>query len=119
MNTDCQAMILYPSKRYSPFDKNASVSVNLSLRLVIDGRPLHLAHMALIAERQEDEVGARRITASFVLETLGVLSAVATLALGVLGTLPEDPEFEVGREVFGNIPAPVVVLFYLWVAVYI
>ncbi len=93
--------------------------MDLSPRFVIDDRPLHLPHMALTTERQSEEVGTRRITASSVLETLGVLSAAGTLALGALGTLPEHPEFEVGREVFGNIPAPVVVLFYFGLAVFI
>ncbi len=74
--------------------------------------------MALTAERQEEEVETRRITASSVLETLGVLSALATLTLGVLGTLPEHPDFEVGRQVFGNIPTPVVVLFYVGLSVF-
>jgi Fe-S oxidoreductase/nitrate reductase gamma subunit len=54
----------------------------------------------------------RRPTAAQALETLGVLLAVGTLALGLLGTLPEHPVFEVGREVFGNVPGPVVAMFY-------
>jgi len=75
--------------------------------------------MALTTEQQEEPVGTRRFTASSVLEGLGVFSAVATLSLGVIGTLPEHPEFEVGREVFGNIPTPVVVLFYVGLSVFI
>ena len=55
----------------------------------------------------------RRPTSSQVLEATGVLLFLGTLALGVLGTLPEEPHFEVGREVFGNIPDPAVFLFYV------
>lgn len=54
-----------------------------------------------------------------IIETFGVVGALATLALGLLGTLPEHPEFEVGREVFGNIPDSVVVVFYVTVASFI
>jgi len=75
--------------------------------------------MALTTERREEEVGNRRVTASRLLETMGVLSALGTLVLGVLGSLPGEPQFEVGREVFGNIPAPLVVLFYVGLAVFI
>lgn len=61
----------------------------------------------------------RRPTSFQVLETLGVLSALGTLGLGLLGTLPEHPHFEVGREVFANIPAAVVVMFYFALAAFI
>lgn len=54
-----------------------------------------------------------------IIETFGILFAVGTLALGVLGTIPEEPHFEVGREVFGNIPAFIIVLFYITVAGFI
>ena len=64
-------------------------------------------------------VEVRRPTAALVLETLGALSAVGTLALGLLGTLPEHPHFEVGREVFGNIPDAIVVVFYVGVAAFL
>ena len=60
--------------------------------------------------------GVRRPTAAEVLETVGVLSAVGTLTLGLLGTLPNHPDLEVGREVFGNIPDAVVFVFYVTVA---
>jgi len=61
-------------------------------------------------------VEVRRPTAAQVLEVLGVLSAVGTLALGFLGTLPEHPHFDIGREVFGNVPDAVVVVFYVGLA---
>lgn len=62
-------------------------------------------------------VGRPRV--SQVLETLGVLGAVATLGLGLLGTLPEHPHFDVGRVVFGNVPDAVVVVFYLGLSAFI
>lgn len=61
----------------------------------------------------------RRPTAAQVLETIGVLAALGTLVLGFLGTIPEHPEFPVGREVFGNIPAAVVVIFYVGLAAFL
>jgi len=64
-------------------------------------------------------VEVRRPSAAQVLETLGALTAVGTLALGFLGTLPEHPHFEIGREVFGNIPDPVVVVFYVGLAAFL
>ncbi len=61
----------------------------------------------------------RRPTAARVLEALGVLSAIGTLTLGVLGTLPQHPHFEIGREVFGNIPDAMVFVFYVALAVFL
>jgi hypothetical protein len=61
----------------------------------------------------------RRPTAAQVLETIGVLSAGGTLALGLLGTIQEHPHFDVGREVFGNVPDPVVMIFYVAVAAFL
>ena len=63
--------------------------------------------------------GPRRPTAAQALETLGVVLALGTLVLGFLGTLPEHPHFEVGREVFGNIPDAAVVVFYLGLSAFI
>lgn len=76
--------------------------------------------MALTEERQEQSAPAkRRPDASQVLEGLGIFFGLATLALGLLGTIPEHPEFDVGREVFGNIPAALQVVFYVSVACFI
>lgn len=61
----------------------------------------------------------RRPTASQALETLGVLTALATLTLGFLGTLPAHPRLEIGREVFGNVPDAVVFLFYVGVSAFL
>ena len=75
--------------------------------------------MALTEERQEETVEHKPSRAARVIEGLGIAGAVGTIALGLLGTLPEHPEFEVGREVFGNIPAALQVVFYIGVAVFI
>jgi Fe-S oxidoreductase/nitrate reductase gamma subunit len=74
--------------------------------------------MVLTEETEEHEVDspARRPNTSQVLEGLGILSALATIALGLAGTIPEHPEVEVGREVFGNIPAALQVVFYITIA---
>jgi Fe-S oxidoreductase/nitrate reductase gamma subunit len=62
---------------------------------------------------------ARRPSAAQVLETFGVLSALGTLALGVLGTIPAHPSFEIGREVFGNVPDAVVLVFYVGLSAFL
>jgi len=64
-------------------------------------------------------MAARRPTTAQVLETVGVLLAIGTLVLGFLGTLPEHPPLEVGREVFGNIPDVVVFVFYITLSVFL
>ena len=75
--------------------------------------------MVVTTDREPKQDGLRRPLASSVLEAIGVLSAVGTIVLGLLGTLPGHPDFEVGREVFGNIPIPLVVVFYVAVAVFL
>jgi Fe-S oxidoreductase/nitrate reductase gamma subunit len=50
---------------------------------------------------------------------LGVLGALGTLLLGFLGTLPEHPEPEVGRVVFGNVPGWLQAVFYVTTAGFI
>ena len=75
--------------------------------------------MVSTVEREAEEGTARRPAVSVVLEAVGVLLALGTVALGVLGTLPEHPDFTVGREVFGNIPTPVVVVFYAAAAAFV
>jgi Fe-S oxidoreductase/nitrate reductase gamma subunit len=76
--------------------------------------------MALTEERQqESQVPKRRVGAAWFLEILGIFSAIATVALGVAGTIPAEHEAEVGRVVFGNIPEAVQVLFYVTIAGFI
>ncbi|MGF1616743.1 MAG: (Fe-S)-binding protein [Acidimicrobiia bacterium] len=67
---------------------------------------------------QETGIDANRRPSAVpvIFEALGVFSAVATLLLGVLGTIPEHPQFDVGRKVFGNVPDAVVAVFYVSVA---
>jgi Fe-S oxidoreductase/nitrate reductase gamma subunit len=64
----------------------------------------------------EEEATGRSFPVSAIIEGIGAVSAVATLLLGFLGTLPGGPHSEIGREVFGNIPDAVVVVFYIGVA---
>ena len=80
---------------------------------------LHSPPMPVTLEAEPREDQTRRPSASQILELLGLLSAVGTLALGFLGTIPEHTEFEVGREVFGDIPTPVVVMFYVGLAAFL
>ncbi len=47
---------------------------------------------------------------------MAVAAVLGTLALWWLGTLPGEPHFKVGREVFGNIPELFVAVFYVVVA---
>lgn len=81
--------------------------------------PPTLALMLSTAEREAGTAVRRRPTVAQVLEAVGVLLALGTVALGVLGTLPDHPHFEVGREVFANVPGPVVFLFYVSVAIFL
>ena len=57
----------------------------------------------------------RRFTAAGFLLGLAFVLAGGTLALWWLGELFDDTRPEVGREVFGNIPGAVIVLFYVTV----
>ncbi|MBT8211906.1 MAG: respiratory nitrate reductase subunit gamma, partial [Acidimicrobiia bacterium] len=50
---------------------------------------------------------------------LAGLSVVGTLAFWWLGTVPDEPDVEIGRHVFGNIPGVLVALFYVSVAVFL
>lgn len=75
--------------------------------------------MSVTMETEQEESHSARPSVDQVLEATGVLAAVGTLALGFLGTIPEHPPFEVGREVFGDIPAPLVVMFYFGLAAFL
>ncbi|MCP3975263.1 MAG: 4Fe-4S dicluster domain-containing protein [bacterium] len=67
-------------------------------------------------ESTESEAPARLNLASLVLLG-GVLSAAGTMALWWLGGLSPEPELEVGREVFGNLPEVFLAPFYIGVSV--
>ncbi len=69
-----------------------------------------------VTDAETEQVAPSRRTASKVLGVIAAAAVVGTLALWWLGTLPEEPHFEVGREVFGNIPELLVAMFYVVVA---
>ncbi len=70
-------------------------------------------------EQETRDATTHRSLVPAIIEVLGIVFAVGTLVLGVLGTIPEEPHFEIGREVFGNVPDSVVLLFYFTVAGFI
>jgi Fe-S oxidoreductase/nitrate reductase gamma subunit len=67
----------------------------------------------------------RRLTASRLLLALAITMPLVTLGFWALSLLPDEPRFDIGRHVFGNIPEPLIILFYvgaglaLGVAVYL
>jgi len=72
-----------------------------------------------MTEAESEQEAPSRSSASKALGVLAGLAVVSTLGLWWLGSLPQEPEFEVGRVVFGNIPELVVALFYVTVAAFI
>ncbi len=65
------------------------------------------------------ETEAKRRSYSTLLMALVPVTVVGVLVFWWLGTLPDHADPAVGREVFGNIPAPIVALFYVTVAVFL
>ncbi|MPZ52277.1 MAG: 4Fe-4S dicluster domain-containing protein [Acidimicrobiia bacterium] len=57
--------------------------------------------------------------ASTVLQVLGILSAAGTMGLWWLAQFPGHPHFDVGREIFGNIPPVIEGTFYVTVSVFL
>jgi Fe-S oxidoreductase/nitrate reductase gamma subunit len=72
-----------------------------------------------ITDAETEPKAPSRLSASKVLGVIAGLAVVGTLALWWLGSLPEEPPFAIGRVVFGNIPALVVAMFYVIVAVFL
>src|SRR5690554_3496270 len=72
-----------------------------------------------VTEERRETAPAKRITGSRVLRVLGGLAALGTAGLGVIGALQEHPHFEIGREVFGNVPGPVVAVFYVMISAFV
>jgi Fe-S oxidoreductase len=60
-----------------------------------------------------------KVTPSRVLGILAGLSVVGTLIFWWLGSLPGEPHFEIGRPIFGNVPAVIVALFYMTIATFL
>ncbi len=57
----------------------------------------------------------RRFTVSRLLLALAIAMPVVTLGFWGLSLLPDEPHFAIGRQVFGNIPKPLIILFYVGV----
>jgi len=60
---------------------------------------------------------ARKLSIASLLLVVGAISALGTLSLWWFGALSAEPELEVGRPVFGNIPDVFIALFYVGVSV--
>ena len=76
-----------------------------------------MAGTETVTNEDSTEAPLRTITASGVLLIAAALSVAGTLALWWLGSLPDEPDFEIGRHVFGNVPSVLVAIFYMTVAV--
>ena len=72
--------------------------------------------MATTTHKSTDQ---KRWSISTLLLALAPLAAVGTLVFWWAGTLPDEAHPKVGRVIFGNIPAPLVALFYVTVAVFL
>ena len=72
-----------------------------------------------IDESEDAPPSRNQPSISSILWVIAGLSFFGTLALWWLGSLPEEPDFAIGREVFGNIPELVVALFYILVATFL
>ncbi|HEX9643918.1 MAG TPA: heterodisulfide reductase-related iron-sulfur binding cluster [Acidimicrobiia bacterium] len=66
-----------------------------------------------------NDVSRRGRRASAIVSAAAAGTLIGTLGLWWLGTLPDEPEVEVGRHVFGNVPAVVVAIFYVTVAAFL
>ena len=76
-----------------------------------------MATTDVVEEGQETEESApRKWNVASILLILGAVSAVGTLALWWLGDLSPEPELDVGRPVFGNVPDVFIALFYIGVS---
>lgn len=72
-----------------------------------------------MTDAETEQTPSSSNTASKALGVMAVGAVIGTLVLWWLGTLPEEPNFAVGREVFGNIPDLVVAVFYVVVATFL
>ncbi len=88
--------------------------------MLVGALPLESGHPLWedrLAETSEQSNDGRSYSAW--LMALVPVTVVGVLVAWWLGTLPDHADPEVGREVFGNIPAPIVALFYVTVAVFL
>ena len=65
---------------------------------------------------EETATESRRLNPASILLLVGLVSAVGTLALWWIGGLSPEPELDVGRPVFGNVPDVFIALFYIGVS---
>jgi len=70
-------------------------------------------------EQPSEERRGWAVRPSRIIGGIAVLAVAGTLLLWWLGTLPGEPVITVGRLVFGDIPAPLVALFYVAVATFL
>ena len=75
--------------------------------------------MTTTEERAEETSTSKRLPIAAALWWLAALSFFGTLALWWVGSYPGEPEAEVHRKVFGNIPDLLVALFYVLVAAFL
>lgn len=75
--------------------------------------------MTITSEVEAKDDTRMSVRVAAIIEGLGVASALGTIGLGLLGTVPEEPAFDVGRVVFGNVPDAVVFAFYLGIAAFV
>ncbi|HUP15489.1 MAG TPA: 4Fe-4S dicluster domain-containing protein [Acidimicrobiia bacterium] len=74
---------------------------------------------SLVDEEAPTAVPPRRLAPPLVIGALGAILGVGTVVLGILGTLPEHHEPEVGRVVFVNVPGWMQAVFYVTTAGFI
>src|SRR5690554_6731523 len=72
-----------------------------------------------VTEERQETAPAKRISAGRVMRWVGILGAVSTAMRGVIGSLQEHPHFEIAREVFGNIPDAIVMVFYVVISAFV
>ena len=58
----------------------------------------------------------RRISASAVLSALAIIGPLTILGAWWVASLQDQPTFDIGRKIFGNVPGPVKALFYVGTA---
>ncbi len=68
---------------------------------------------------EQQDAKKSRLKASTVIGAIAVSAVFGTLFLWWLGTLPEHVHFDVGREIFGNIPSWLVAAFYILVSTFL